>query len=392
MLEDMSRRDLKKYFLECITKEFGDRKTVSRPEILEVSKKYNFPKPPWWLLNDTKFRSEQRGEYKVPSLAEANSEFEVPLVDLPVSLNSTLIPAKIKGYVKFGHYEDINRIIKSGKFYPVYITGLSGNGKTMMVDQICANLDREMIRVNITTETDEDDLIGGFRLIGGETQWQDGPVIQAMTRGCILLLDEVDLGSYKLMCLQPILEGKGIYLKKCNKWVRPTSGFNVLATANTKGKGSDDGRFVGTNVMNEAFLERFSITMEQEYPPEDVEKKILSTTLKFNNIEDNIFVTMLAKWAYNVRKSYASGACSEIISTRRLVHICEAYAIFDKDRMKSIKLCINRFDDDTKESLLEFYKKIDEEVNAPPIKYKKPETVPPTDINMTNVSSKKTPF
>jgi hypothetical protein len=285
-----------------------------------------------------------------------------------VSTNAevSLVPEKALGYVPFGHFTDVRAIIKSKKFYPTYITGLSGNGKTMMVEQVCAQEKRECVRVNITIETDEDDLIGGFRLINGETVWQDGPVITAMSRGALLLLDEVDLGSNKLMCLQPVLEGKAIYLKKTNRVVHPTAGFNIVATANTKGKGSDDGRFIGTNVMNEAFLERFSITMEQEYPAAKVETKILNNVLQASGITATEFVDKLVTWADVIRKSFFEGALSEIISTRRLVHICEAYSIFNQNKVKAIELCLNRFDVDTKNAFMELYKKVDETAEVAP--------------------------
>jgi MoxR-like ATPase len=236
----------------------------------------------------------------------------------------------------------------------------------MMIEQVCAAEKRELIRVNITIETDEDDLIGGFRLVDGRTVWHNGPVIQAMERGAILLLDEVDLGSNKMMCLQPVLEGNSIFIKKINKRISPMPGFNIIATANTKGKGSDDGRFIGTNVMNEAFLERFSITLEQEYPAIKVETKILNNVLKASGIEDNKFVDLLVQWADVVRKSFMDGAVTEIISTRRLVHICEAFAIFNRNREKAIQLCLNRFDIDTKNSFMELYKKLDETINPLP--------------------------
>jgi midasin (ATPase involved in ribosome maturation) len=278
----------------------------------------------------------------------------------------TLVPSKAKGYVPFGHFSDVRMIIKSGKFYPTYVTGLSGNGKTMMIEQICAQEGRELVRANITKETDEDDLIGGFRLIDGKTVWQNGPVIVAMERGAILLLDEVDLGDAKLMCLQPVLEGKPIYLKKINRVITPAAGFNILATANTKGKGSDDGRFIGTNVMNEAFLERFSITFEQEYPSVKIEAKILNNVLQASGIEDKDFAEKLVNWADMIRKAFYDGAVSDIISTRRLVHICEAFAIFGKDREKAIKLCLNRFDVDTKNGFMDLYMKLDETVNPKP--------------------------
>jgi MoxR-like ATPase len=223
-----------------------------------------------------------------------------------------------------------------------------------------------MVRVNITIETDEDDLIGGFRLVDGRTVWQNGPVIVAMERGAVLLLDEVDLGSNKMMCLQPVLEGKPVYLKKINKVITPQAGFNIIATANTKGKGSDDGRFIGTNVMNEAFLERFSITMEQEYPPAKTEQKILNNVLGQSGIVEPEFTEKLVQWAEVIRKSFYEGAVSEIISTRRLVHICEAFAIFNQNREKAIQLCLNRFDVDTKNSFLDLYKKLDETINPIP--------------------------
>jgi MoxR-like ATPase len=261
-------------------------------------------------------------------------------------------------------------IIKSGKFYPTYVTGLSGNGKTMMIEQICAQEGRELVRANITKETDEDDLIGGFRLVDGKTVWQNGPVIVAMERGAILLLDEVDLGDAKLMCLQPVLEGKAIFLKKTNRVVTPAKGFNILATANTKGKGSDDGRFIGTNVMNEAFLERFSITFEQEYPPLKTEAKILNNVLAASDIEDKDFAEKLVNWADMIRKAFYDGAVSDIISTRRLVHICEAYSIFGQNREKAIKLCLNRFDVDTKNGFFDLYAKLDASVNPEETKLK----------------------
>lgn len=274
-----------------------------------------------------------------------------------------LIPLADVRYVPFGQFADVHSIIESNIFYPVYITGLSGNGKTLMVEQACAKARREMLRVNVTAETDEDDLIGGFRLVNGQTVWHNGPVIMAMEKGAVLLLDEVDLGSIKLMCLQPVLEGKGIFLKKINKMVHPAPGFNIMATANTKGKGSDDGRFIGTNVMNEAFLERFSITVEQEYPKATTEEHILNNILRDINCEDKAFTKLLTKWAEVVRRAYEDGGAREVISTRRLVHICQAYKIFGKDKAKAIRMCLNRFDDEVRRSFLELYGKIDAEMN-----------------------------
>ena len=249
-------------------------------------------------------------------------------------------------------------------FYPTFITGLSGNGKTVSVEQACSSLNRELIRVNITIETDEDDLIGGFRLVNGATVWHDGPVIQALNRGAILLLDEVDLASNKILCLQSILEGKGVFLKKIGKFIQPKAGFNIIATANTKGKGSDDGRFIGTNVLNEAFLERFPVTFEQDYPAPSVESRILGGVASQFGVTDTDFCKRLVDWADIIRKTFYDGGVEEIISTRRLVHIVRAYSIFN-DKMKAIQVCVNRFDDETKQSFIELYDKVDADFQLP---------------------------
>ena len=277
------------------------------------------------------------------------------------SLTGNIVPTKDDVFVPWGHFKDIKSIVSSKQFYPIFITGLSGNGKTMNVQQACAQSKRECIRVNITIETDEDDLLGGYRLQDGQTVWQNGPVIEAMERGALLLLDEIDLASNKIMCLQPILEGNGVFLKKINKFVQPANGFNVIATANTKGQGSDDGKFIGTNVLNEAFLERFPITVEQSYPTNKIENKILDNVMsdkKLTRKQDEKFATDLVNWADIIRKTFYEGGVDEIISTRRLVHIVEAFSIF-KDKMKAIEMCTNRFDLDTKTSFLDLYTKID---------------------------------
>ena len=277
------------------------------------------------------------------------------------SLTGNIVPTKDDVFVPWGHFKDIKSIVSSKQFYPIFITGLSGNGKTMNVQQACAQTKRECIRVNITIETDEDDLLGGYRLQDGQTVWQNGPVIEAMDRGALLLLDEIDLASNKIMCLQPILEGNGVFLKKINKFVQPANGFNVIATANTKGQGSDDGKFIGTNVLNEAFLERFPITVEQSYPTNKIENKILDNVMsdkKLTRKQDEKFATDLVNWADIIRKTFYEGGVDEIISTRRLVHIVEAFSIF-KDKMKAIQMCTNRFDLDTKTSFLDLYTKID---------------------------------
>ena len=278
----------------------------------------------------------------------------------PVERN--LVPTRNDTFVKFGNFNDIKKIIQSKLFYPAFITGLSGNGKTFSVEQACAQLKRELIRVNITIETDEDDLIGGFRLVDGATVWHDGPVIQALNRGAVLLLDEIDLASNKILCLQSILEGKGVFLKKIGKFIQPKAGFNIIATANTKGKGSDDGRFIGTNVLNEAFLERFPVTFEQEYPSPSVEQKILINVANLVSVDDNEFCKRLVDWADIIRKTFYDGGIEEIISTRRLIHVIRAYSIFG-DKLKAIKVCLNRFDDETKQSFLELYDKVDVEVD-----------------------------
>ena len=286
------------------------------------------------------------------------------VVDLVAkSMNESLIPDKFDGFVEWGHYKDVTRIIKSGIFYPIFITGLSGNGKTLMIEQAHAKLKREMVRVNVTVETDEDDLLGGFRLVNGETKFVPGPVVEAMEKGATLLLDEVDLGSNKLLCLQPVLEGKGVYLKKVNKWVRPIKGFNVIATANTKGKGSDDGRFIGTNVLNEAFLERFAICLEQPYADTKVEYRIVKGAMTSEGVEDDEFGKKLVDWADIIRKTFFDDAIDEVISTRRLVHVVKAFSIFN-DKLKAINLCIARFDNETKDAFLDLYTKIDAGVSV----------------------------
>ena len=277
------------------------------------------------------------------------------------SLTGNIVPTKDPVFVPWGHFKDIKSIVTSKQFYPIFITGLSGNGKTMNVQQACAVSKRECIRVNITIETDEDDLLGGYRVQDGQTVWQNGPVIEAMERGAILLLDEIDLASNKIMCLQPILEGSGVFIKKINKFVKPALGFNVIATANTKGQGSEDGKFIGTNILNEAFLERFPITVEQSYPSNKNESKMLDNVMNQKGLTkdaDKKFADNLITWADIIRKTFYEGGVDEIISTRRLVHIVEAFIIF-KDKMKSIEMCTNRFDVDTKTSFMDLYSKVD---------------------------------
>jgi hypothetical protein len=307
-----------------------------------------------------------RGKWNLEVTQERVEEIERSFQNVAVlpEHHQNLIPDKDDTFVKFGSFADVKKILQSRLFYPTFITGLSGNGKTFSVEQACAQLKRELIRVNITIETDEDDLIGGFRLVNGETAWHNGPVIEALERGAVLLLDEVDLASNKILCLQSILEGKGVFLKKIGRFVKPASGFNVIATANTKGKGSEDGRFIGTNVLNEAFLERFCVTFEQPYPAPATEQKILEGIALDLGVEDRDFCKRLCDWSDVIRKTFYDGGIEEIISTRRLVHIVRAYSIFG-DKAKAIQVCINRFDDETKTAFLELYDKIDADFVMP---------------------------
>ena len=362
-------------YVDHAKKLFG-KTTLSVAELKKANSKFGCKYAPQWLIKNKDYKV-GKSLFKLPVegddpdqvYLESKPNKETEKILTPVetkkeaayivsSLTGNIVPKKDPIFVSFGNYPDIKSIVKSNRFYPVFITGLSGNGKTMGVTQACAEAKRELIRVNITIETDEDDLLGGYRLKDGQTVWQNGPVIEAMERGAILLLDEVDLASNKIMCLQPILEGSGVFVKKINKFVKPAQGFNVIATANTKGQGSDDGKFIGTNVLNEAFLERFPVTFEQKYPSVAIEKKILNNTLKASGKSDVKFVDKLTTWADVIRKTYFDGGVDEIISTRRLVHITQAYAIFD-NKMKAIKMCTNRFDDDTKNSFVELYTKVD---------------------------------
>lgn len=337
----------------------------TKEQILEAAQEAGV-KTPAWIFKHVKYRA-GKGLYALPEQVQT-TETAAPAETASVNLNvgavgftENLVPAVDPLFVPFGNFKVVKQIVQSNMFYPIYITGLSGNGKTFSVEQACAQTNREVIRVNFTVETDEDDLIGGFRLVAGETKFFKGPVIKAMELGAVLLLDEIDLANpAKIMCLQSILEGKGYFIKKTGEYVNPAKGFTVVATGNTKGKGSEDGRFIGTNVMNEAFLERFPITVEQEYPSVAVEKKILR--MVFNDLDivetGDDFAETLVDWADIIRKTFYDGGVDEIISTRRLVHIAKAYSIFN-DKMKAIELCINRFDEDTKQSFRDLYTKID---------------------------------
>ena len=370
----MNLSPAKKRFVDLASAKYGKGAVMTRNEVKAFVKEADLGWVSWFVRAPYRVGT---GKFKLPVDGDMITPVKPKKLKLPVMKKievdeesvvayhnppENLIPEKDPLYVPFGNFNDVYSIIKSGRYYPAFITGLSGNGKTFMVEQACAKAKREFFRVNITVETDEDDLLGHYALINGNTVWQDGPVVKAMERGAILLLDEIDLASSKIMCLQPVLEGKGVFLKKVNRFVSPSVGFNVLATANTKGKGSEDGRFIGTNILNEAFLERFPITVEQEYPSMSVERKILDKVFASLDItEYGDFSEKLVTWADIIRKTFYEGGIDEIIATRRLVHIVNAYAIFG-DRKKAIEMCIARFDDDTKTSFLDLYSKCDSEV------------------------------
>lgn len=352
--------------LEALKEKFGDA-TFSRNDVKEVAEELGL-KSPRWFLEDPKYKV-KRGTYRVIDSFQPKKKNPVQENISVQNIHAAearenLVPDVDPLFVKFGPYEDVSKIIGSGIFYPLFITGLSGNGKTFSVEQSCAEHNRELFRVNITIETDEDDLLGGFRLVNDSTKWFDGPVIRAMKSGAVLLLDEVDLGSTKLLCLQPILEGKGILLKKINQYVKPAPGFTIIATANTKGQGSETGKFIGTNVLNEAFLERFPVTFEQRYPEETVERTILKRVFDRHEVDSEDsenFIDCLVKWAFATRKAFEEDASSDLISTRRLVHIAQAFSVLG-ERRKAIELCINRFDETTKFAFIQLYEKFDASV------------------------------
>ena len=373
----MTYTKIQTQFLETAVRVHGEGAVLPKAVLAEVAEEAGTGFP-YWMTNPKldKCTKVSKGMYKIPSLSgeaifdpvndteEITPVKESDTLDMSTYFNpAELIPKKDPLFVAHGHFSDLIKVLSSRKFYPVFETGESGTGKTYMTEQACAKLKREFIRVNITVETDEDDLLGHYALIDGNTVWQDGPVVIAMERGAVLLLDEIDLASNKVMCLQPILEGKGVYLKKINRMVTPTEGFSVVATANTKGKGSEDGRFVFTNILNEAFLERFPITMEVGYPSAQTEKKIVNKVLDSLGVPDPDFAEKLVNWANAIRKTFFDGGIDEVIATRRLVHISNAFAIFG-DRMKSIEMCVNRFDEDTKTSFLDLYSKIDAGVDV----------------------------
>jgi hypothetical protein len=384
----MTTKNNKQAFLDACMRKYdadsnGDH-ILTMTQLRDVASDFGLKYAPQWLIKDPANKV-GKALFKLPALGEVtkvhasrlvqaaeqyepatpkvdNSDIKTEAAYVVSSLTGDIVPKKDKSFVSFGDYSSIKSIIASRQFYPIFITGLSGNGKTFGVTQACAEKNRELIRVNITIETDEDDLLGGYRLRDGQTVWQNGPVIEAMERGAVLLLDEIDLASNKIMCLQPILEGSGVFVKKINKFVQPKPGFQVVATANTKGQGSEDGKFIGTNILNEAFLERFPITFEQKYPSQKIEQRIINNVLADKGLEDTEFAEKLTVWADVIRKTYFDGGVDEIISTRRLVHIAQAFSIF-KNKLKAVELCVNRFDNDTKTSFLDLYTKVDSGVS-----------------------------
>ena len=370
----------------CIS--LGLQSPVKRSDLLKAAQACGMKYAPAWIVKDDS-RRVKHGTFAVPEIAERSgdavaapvvdiSEMPMPATPAPVAApvaaapvavasdvlgmtggqSESLVPTKMDTFEPFGFFKDLKKILTSRLFAPVYITGDTGNGKTTMIEQACAQLGRELYRVNITAQTDEDDLLGGFRLINGETVWADGPVVRAMKSGAILLLDEIDYGSELMSCLQSVLEGKGVFLKKIGQFVKPAAGFNILATANTKGKGSESGRFANTNVLNEAFLDRFDWTVENDYPTEAIEKKILKANMnKFGKMDDD-FAAQLTVWAGHVRKAFKEEAVDDNISTRRLVNICKAFSIFG-EREEAVKMSLARFSEESATELWRLYTKVD---------------------------------
>jgi len=383
-----------KSFIEAVKIEFPDKQVFTRPELSAVAEKYSLRKSfTEFMTNDS--NKIRRGLYKIESNVELSESIvnlvkfkpaeKIRIPQSPILEKKTeniesinLIPEKDPEFVPFGDFKLLKKVVSSKTFFPIYISGESGNGKTKMVYEVCAQSKRELIRANITESTDEDDLIGGYRLINGETIWQDGPAVEAMNRGAILLLDEINLASPKIMCLQPILEGNPIYIKKTNVLVHPVQGFNIIATANTKGKSSDDGRYIGSNTLNEALLDRFAINIEHEYPSKDIEIKILTNILDThssktdNNIE---YVEKLVEWAKTIRDTFDAGGVEEIITTRRLIHILRFFLIIGGNRVRAIRYGISRFDQITKKSFLSLYQKLDASVEVDTENFKSSEIV-----------------
>ena len=366
------KAEVKQAFVKTLGDKFPGRSVFDVKELIDHANTMGMPFPRQLTRPENRVG---RGKYQIEMLSLVSSAKKVEPVEVENTENKLVqtvfeqvkieVPEKDKTYVSWGFFRDVKQIIDSNAFYPLFIAGLSGNGKTMMVEQACAETKRKYVRVNITEETDEDDLIGGFRLVNGETVWCDGPIPQAMKQGAVCLIDEIDRGSNKLMCLQAVLEGKPLYIKKTGAVVQPAFGFNVIATANTKGRGSDDGRFTGARILDEAFLERFVATMDQPYPSTAVEKKIILNAMETYGNLDGEFADNLVTWSEIIRKTYEDGGIDDLISTRRLVHIARTYGIFG-DRKRSIELCISRFDEDTRVAFLDLYTKVDSKTPIAP--------------------------
>lgn len=367
----MMTKENKKQIIQTAVERFGETTDLPKKELTAIAQEYGFSKVSYSWIKDF---ATGRGKYDLVGLARSMGvSVSAPVTPAASAVEhdglsqrvmestmDNIVPSKDPLFVKTNEYKIVEKVISSGVFYPVFITGMSGNGKSLSVVQAAANAKKELIRINVTAGTDEDDLIGSFRLVNGETVWQDGPIVEAMKRGALVLIDEIDmLNPNKAAALFTVLEGKGVYIKKTNAFIEPAPGFNVIATANTKGKGSDDGRFMGTNVLNEAFLERFPITLEYEYPGKTHEKKILGKVFNSLDISDDEFAKNLVDWASIIRKTFDEQAVDELISTRRLVHIAKAYSIFG-EKETAIRMCINRFDEETKESFWDLYTKLDD--------------------------------
>jgi hypothetical protein len=372
------RAEIREKFINAIVA-LG-KPTITTDEIKSICGDIDIAHP-YWFTNDDENRV-KRGVYKVPNssmisqpqtislqaqvipMAKSVEKSEHKIQNIQTDLDTTdLIPKSYKNYVPFGNFDDVYSIVQSMRFFPVFVSGHSGNGKTMSIEQACAKAKRKFVCISMTPETDESDLLGNYVLIDGNMEWRDGPVTTAARQGAVLCIDEIDYGAQNLSSLQRVLEGKPFMLKKKGELISPAPGFTVFATANTKGKGSDDGRYMFTNVLNEAFLERFRTTMEQEFPPVRTERKIIEKELTTVGRTDNEFAEKLVTWADVIRKTFMDGGCDEVISTRRLVHIVETFGIFG-DKMKAISLCLNRFDDDTKASFLDLYTKVDAGASA----------------------------
>ena len=374
-----SRAEIKQKFMDALVA--TGKQTISKSEIKAIAGELGIASTQFFTKDEA--NRVGRGNYRVPTtgattialqaqvipMAKPVQKSENKIQNVQTDLDTTdLVPKSYKNYVPFGNFDDVLSIVTSMRFFPVFISGHSGNGKTMSIEQACAKAKRKFVCISMTPETDESDLLGNYVLIDGNMEWRDGPVTTAARQGAVLCIDEIDYGAQNLSSLQRVLEGKPFMLKKKGELITPAEGFTVFATANTKGKGSDDGRYMFTNVLNEAFLERFPNTYEQQWPPTNIEKKIIKKELVSVGRDDEDFADKLVMWADTIRKTFLDGGCDEVISTRRLVHIVNTFGIHG-DKMKSIGLCLNRFDDDTKASFVDLYTKIDAGINpdAPPV-------------------------